>query len=573
MFLKPLRLSYPISWVCLARTEWGNLGVPTEWGRSKKEVFAGLIARMENMGQSWKSLALSQAGKETLLKAVYQSYPTYLMSCYLIPKGTTKIMDARLRAFFWGGNMDKGSIHWRKGSVLTALKHEGGMGFKDFHQFNLALLAKQGWRILNGDQETWVRLLKGLYFLNSDFMNAGKGRKPSWIWSSICEAREVLKLGARKNMGNGRSIDIDNDPWIPTLPGFKLQQNQRQQLKAFEWIMNDGRDWNLDLIEQTCLPDEVEAIKRIPIGMDNLEDSWVWYPEKSGAFSVKSAYHLFRTSERNRTGSEDPNHPDCTSKAWKWLWSLSLPPKIKNFIWRITRNAVATKRNLWFRKVITSPVCTLCEEEIEDVWHCLFGCPHAVLIWQRSFAGIPLPHPSLPILMWLFHLNDVISFSSMVAVIAILWAIWNARNGWIFGGTRPLLHPTLSKAIDCFNEWSGLLPLPSTSSPPQPPPSCSRIDPPPSLLQQEIHCDGAFVSESQVAAYGVVVRNHHGQVIDGKAGTLFCSSSIVAEAKALLIAMRMAQDSGLPTVIFSDCLVIINILLGRSRSWPWQVKA
>ncbi|CAN1827299.1 Putative ribonuclease H protein At1g65750, partial [Linum perenne] len=106
------------------------LGVPSEWGGSKKEVFRYLIERIENLGQSWKSLSLSHGGKETLLKAVYQSIPTYIMSCFLLLKDMTNKMNSRLNVFFWGRSMQRKTIHWAKGSILTKPKAKGGLGFK-----------------------------------------------------------------------------------------------------------------------------------------------------------------------------------------------------------------------------------------------------------------------------------------------------------------------------------------------------------------------------------------------------------------------------------------------------------
>ncbi|KAM1761103.1 hypothetical protein ACFX12_003908 [Malus domestica] len=39
-------------------------------------------------------------------------------------------------------------------------KSEGGLGFRSFKEFNLALLAKQSWRIINEPNSLWVRFLK-----------------------------------------------------------------------------------------------------------------------------------------------------------------------------------------------------------------------------------------------------------------------------------------------------------------------------------------------------------------------------------------------------------------------------
>ncbi|CAN1749203.1 Putative ribonuclease H protein At1g65750 [Linum perenne] len=84
------------------------------------------------------------------------------MSCFLLSKDLTNKMNFRLRSFFWGGSISKKMIHWAKGSILIRLKCEGGLGFKYFHSFNLALLAKQGWRLIQKGNQLWAKLLKGL---------------------------------------------------------------------------------------------------------------------------------------------------------------------------------------------------------------------------------------------------------------------------------------------------------------------------------------------------------------------------------------------------------------------------
>ena len=57
----------------------------------------------------------------------------------------------------------------------------GGMGFKQLKQFNLALLAKQGWRLQMGQNSLVYQVFKAKYFSNCDFVNASLGKKPSYV--------------------------------------------------------------------------------------------------------------------------------------------------------------------------------------------------------------------------------------------------------------------------------------------------------------------------------------------------------------------------------------------------------
>lgn len=61
------------------------LGLPTEMGRSKREVFSWLRERVWEKTQGFGEKFLSKAGKEVLIKAVLQSIPTYVMSCFKLP--------------------------------------------------------------------------------------------------------------------------------------------------------------------------------------------------------------------------------------------------------------------------------------------------------------------------------------------------------------------------------------------------------------------------------------------------------------------------------------------------------
>lgn len=88
-------------------------------------------------------------------------------------------------------------IHWNKWRKLCSLKENGGIGFRDFHFFNLAMLVKQGWRLTNNNSSLVHHVYKAKYFPNYSFLDAKLGSNPSFVWRSILKARQTLTQGIR----------------------------------------------------------------------------------------------------------------------------------------------------------------------------------------------------------------------------------------------------------------------------------------------------------------------------------------------------------------------------------------
>jgi hypothetical protein len=88
------------------------LGQPTQIGRSKAQVFNFIQDKLWKKLKGWKEKNLSFAGRGTLIKAVAQAIPTYLMSNFLILKELCDKLESMMCNFWWGSNVDKRKIHW-----------------------------------------------------------------------------------------------------------------------------------------------------------------------------------------------------------------------------------------------------------------------------------------------------------------------------------------------------------------------------------------------------------------------------------------------------------------------------
>ncbi|XP_019084702.1 PREDICTED: uncharacterized protein LOC109126076 [Camelina sativa] len=119
------------------------MGLPESLGGSKTQVFSFVSDKLQNRTNGWTAKLLSKGGKEVMIKSVATVVPTFVMSCFRIPKTITSKLTSALANFWWSTHGQSGGMHWLAWEKLCCSKQLGGLGVRNVDDFNSALLAKQ----------------------------------------------------------------------------------------------------------------------------------------------------------------------------------------------------------------------------------------------------------------------------------------------------------------------------------------------------------------------------------------------------------------------------------------------
>jgi hypothetical protein len=103
-------------------------------------------------------------------------------------------------------------------------KYYGGMGFRDIHTFNLAMLAKQSWQLITNPNTLCAKVLRAKYYPDENILNACPKSGSYCTWKSIIEGLHTFKRGHIWKFGNGKkSINIWKDHWVLGMDSRKIE--------------------------------------------------------------------------------------------------------------------------------------------------------------------------------------------------------------------------------------------------------------------------------------------------------------------------------------------------------------
>ena len=534
------------------------LGTPSFVGRNKKKVFEYIKDRVWKKLNGWNTKKLSRAGKEILLKTVAQAVLTFVMSVLLLPLGVCHDIEKVLNSFWWGSKKTGGrGISWLRWDRLCIPKMGGGLGFRKLHDFNLALLGKQGWKFVTNPSSLVSQIYQARYYPNSSFFKANLGSNPSYAWRSIWASRDIVRRYSRIQVGNGSNIQVTTDPWLPDVHSGMISTalgDNYESVTVQQLMIADEKTLDKDLVVDIFNQRDQTLILNIPLSCRSIVDQWYWLHDRNGMYSVKSCYRHQQTQIA-----------ESSPRVWSLLWKLPIPPKIRSFMWRALKGVLPTADNLRRRMIQVQSLCPVCVQDRESIHHLLGRCPIARECWLLT--PIPIQGRFETVMSWFSRLTLACSQEIVALTVMICWVLWTNRNNKVWRNKSWSAGHILHIAGNMMNQWQEAHHLKGLHSgnPQQP-------DPYPTTWQKpmvgwyKMNVDAAVDPNRSLTGCGSILRDAEGHFISARAAPVQISlPPNEAEAMSMREALSWLKHMHLPQVIVEmDSQVVYKALKSTS---------
>lgn len=116
---------------------------------------------------------------------------------------------------------------------------------------------------------------------------------------------------------------------------------------------------------------------------------------------------------------------------WRKLWSIKLPGKILNLLWRVCLGCLSTANALVLKNVNINTTCVWCQMNVEDDIHVFFQCYFYREVWENTgLSTLVIVCPNDTVLTVLKQIQT--GRKEHIWIVSLLcWNLWQRRNDWV----------------------------------------------------------------------------------------------------------------------------------------------
>ncbi|CAN1187196.1 Putative ribonuclease H protein At1g65750 [Linum perenne] len=337
-------------------------------------------------------------------------------------------MDKRIQNFVWGTTEEERKICLVARDKVCLPKEKGGLGLKLARELNRAYLTKLAFTFFKEKDKLWVRVLQHKYFRQTEIVLESQNlRSSSSLWKGMSREWGTMMEGAKSAIMDGNDTLFWTNNWVDSglclLYFAKTDDPDFDVHSSVASMVNNEGQWDFPRLEKLLPPEVVDVVAGMsPPQTDRGDDDWVWGLEKSGVFSIKSAYNLICHS------TAIPG-----SDLWKAVWKWEGPNRIKHFLWLATKDKLLTNEGRRQRGLSSDAACKWCRTAAETIVHVLRDCDFTNSTWL-AVGGFDLDETdwNLPVESWL---KKFLTGSRALRFGIVCWLLWRARNERLFAAS------------------------------------------------------------------------------------------------------------------------------------------